>query len=55
MRRRFLKLMGFDGIEFKSSLCSEGINLAIFNPKKFKSLEVEVYDVTDIKLESKKL
>jgi hypothetical protein len=47
--------MGFDGIEFKSSLYSEGVNVAIFNPDKFKCLEVEVYDITDIKLESEKL
>lgn len=47
--------MGFDGIEFKSSLYSEGINVAIFNPDKFKCLDVGVYDITDIKLDSEKL
>lgn len=50
-----IKSIGFDGIEFKSSLYSEGVNVAIFNPEKFKCLEVEVYDITDIKLESEKL
>jgi hypothetical protein len=50
-----IKSMGFDGIEFKSSLYSEGINVAIFNPDKFKCLEVGVYDITDIKLDSEKL
>lgn len=50
-----IKSMGFDGIEFKSSLYSEGVNVAIFNPDKFKCLEVEIYDITDIKLESEKL
>lgn len=50
-----IKSMGFDGIEFKSSLYSEGVNLAIFNPEKFKCLEVDVYDITDIKLEFDKL
>lgn len=50
-----IKSMGFDGIEFKSSLYSEGVNLAIFNPDKFECLEVGVYDITDIKLDSEKL
>ncbi len=50
-----IKSMGFDGIEFKSSLYSEGTNIAVFNPKKFKCLEVEVHDITNIKLDSKKL
>ncbi|MDP8101025.1 RES domain-containing protein [Phocoenobacter atlanticus] len=50
-----IKSMGFDGIEFKSSLYSEGTNLAIFNPEKFKCLEVKVYDITNIKLDFKEL
>uniref|UniRef100_UPI00404A4E86 RES family NAD+ phosphorylase n=2 Tax=Flavobacterium sp. TaxID=239 RepID=UPI00404A4E86 len=50
-----IKSMGFDGIEFKSSLHSEGINIAIFNPEKFKCLDVKVYDITNIKLEFEKL
>ena len=50
-----IKSMGFDGIEFKSSLYAQGINVAVFNPDKFKCLEVAVYDITDIKLDSEKL
>lgn len=50
-----IKSMGFDGIEFKSSLYSDGVNIAIFNPEKFKCLDVAVYDITDIKLDSEKL
>lgn len=46
-----IKSMGFDGIEFKSSLYSDGVNIAIFNPEKFKCLEVKVYDIKDIKLD----
>ncbi|MBK7795335.1 MAG: RES domain-containing protein [Saprospiraceae bacterium] len=46
-----IKSMGFDGIEFKSSLYQNGVNLAIFNPHKFKGLEVSVYDIENIKLE----
>lgn len=46
-----IKSMGFDGIEFRSSLCQNGVNLAIFNPSKFKGLEVNVYDIAHIKLD----
>jgi hypothetical protein len=46
-----IKSMGFDGIEFKSSLYQNGVNLAIFNPHKFKGLEVSVYDIENIKLD----
>lgn len=50
-----IKSMGFDGIEFRSSLYSEGYNLAIFYPEKFKCIEVNVYDIDKIKLEYTKL
>ncbi len=46
-----IKSMGFDGIEFKSSLYQNGVNLAIFSPHKFKGLEVRVYDIENIKLD----
>lgn len=46
-----IKSMGFDGIEFKSSLYQNGVNLAIFNTHKFKSLDVSVYDIENIKLD----
>ncbi|MGJ1367894.1 RES family NAD+ phosphorylase [Sphingobacterium spiritivorum] len=45
-----IKSMGFDGIEFKSSLYSEGVNIAIFNPEKFKCIDVNVYDIDNIEL-----
>lgn len=50
-----IKSMGFDGIEFKSSLYNEGYNLAIFYPDKFKCIDVDVYDIDSIKLEYTKL
>ena len=50
-----IKSMGFDGIEFRSSLYSEGYNVAIFYPEKFKCIEVNVYDIENIKLEYTKL
>ena len=46
-----IKSMGFDGIEFKSSLYQKGVNLAIFNPHKFKGIDVSVYDIENIKLD----
>lgn len=45
-----IKSMGYDGIEFRSSLNPEGYNLAIFNPDKFICTNVKVYDVDEIKL-----
>ncbi len=50
-----IKSMGFDGIEFKSSLYSEGYNVAIFYPDKFKCLDVNVYNIDKIHLEYNKL
>lgn len=45
--------MGYDGIEFRSSLNPEGYNLAIFNPNKFVCTNVEVYDIKKIELDFK--
>lgn len=50
-----IKSMGFDGIEFTSSLYAEGVNLAIFNPEKFSCLSVDVYEVVDLKLDYNKV
>lgn len=50
-----IKSMGFDGIEFKSSLYSDGYNLAVFYPQKFKCLDVNMYDIDNIKLDYTKL
>ncbi|MEJ5053581.1 RES family NAD+ phosphorylase [Sphingobacterium sp. MYb382] len=50
-----IKSMDIDGIEFRSSLYSDGYNLAIFNPEKFKVLDVTVYDVSRIDVEFEKV
>lgn len=50
-----IKSMGFDGIEFKSSLHPEGYNIAIFYPNRFKCLDVNVYDIDNISIDYKKL
>ncbi|HOE39067.1 MAG TPA: RES family NAD+ phosphorylase [Bacteroidales bacterium] len=49
-----IKSMGFDGIEFKSSLNQKGLNVVIFNPEKFKCTDVSVYEITNINLDFKK-
>jgi len=46
----FIKSIGFDGVEFQSSLRKEGYNLAIFNPEKFECLGVKKYEISDINL-----
>ena len=45
-----IKSMGYDGIEFESSLNKKGLNLVIFNPEKFSCIEVKLYDIENIKL-----
>lgn len=40
-----IKSMGFDGIEYRSSLYSGGYNIAIFNPEKFICVETKVYEI----------
>lgn len=46
-----IKSMGFDGIEYKSSLYSKGYSIAIFNPEKLECEETHVYDIQNIELE----
>ncbi len=47
----FIKSLGYDGIEFKSSQNPKGYNLAIFNPSKLKCIETKVYEIEDINFE----
>lgn len=49
----FIKSLGFDGVEFQSSLYSDGYNLAIFNTDKFECVNVKVCDIEDIELKHK--
>lgn len=51
----FIKSMGYDGVEFQSSLYSGGYNLAIFNPEKFECISVKVCDIENIELKHKVL
>jgi len=46
----YIKALGFDGVEYQSSLDTEGHNIAIFNPEKFECINTRTYDITSIKL-----
>jgi hypothetical protein len=44
----FIKSIGFDGLEFKSTLHTNGSNLAIFNPQKFECLKVTKFNIIEM-------
>lgn len=46
----FIKSLGFDGVEYQSSLNSDGYNIAIFNSEKLECFKTNVYEIKDIKL-----
>lgn len=50
-----IKSMGFDGIEYQSSLYANGYNVALFYPNKFKCIDVKVYDINSIELDYKEV
>ena len=47
----FIKSIGFDGVEYQSSLYSDGYNLAIFTPEKFECLDTKIYEIKKLNLE----
>ncbi|MFD1615338.1 RES family NAD+ phosphorylase [Gelatiniphilus marinus] len=49
----YIKSLGFDGVEYQSSLYSSGYNLAIFNPKKLECIQTEVYEIEGMDLHHK--
>ncbi|OCK43029.1 hypothetical protein BA195_09050 [Tenacibaculum soleae] len=49
----YIKSLGFDGVEYQSSLYSEGYNLAIFNPEKLDCIETEVFEIEGMDLHHK--
>jgi hypothetical protein len=51
----FIKSIGYDGVEYQSSLYSEGYNLAIFNVEKFECINVELHEISEIKFIHNKL
>ncbi|MDQ3109487.1 MAG: RES family NAD+ phosphorylase [Bacteroidota bacterium] len=49
----FIKSMGFDGVEYRSSLNPRGFNLAIFNPQKIECIKASVHEIHGINYEYK--
>lgn len=47
----FIKSIGFDGVEYQSSLYKKGYNLAIFQYEKLECVNVELHEVTEIDLD----
>lgn len=55
----YVKSLGYDGICYKSTLHSDGLNYAIFDPKKLKCIDVKLikvdnlkYDITEVNTEA---
>jgi hypothetical protein len=44
----YIKYLGYDGVEYKSSLYSEGFNFAVFNPQKLNCIKVYIKEITEI-------
>lgn len=51
----FIKSLGFDGVEYQSSLYSSGYNLAIFNPEKLNCRTTQVYEIENIEFYHKEI
>lgn len=51
----FIKSIGYDGVEFQSSLHPKGYNLAIFNPETFACIRTNIYEIESIELNHRKM
>lgn len=51
----FIKSLGFDGVEYQSSLYKDGYNLAIFNPEKLECIATKVYEIENIELKHQEI
>lgn len=51
----YIRSKGFDGIEYISTLCSDGINLAVFDKEKLRCVKVSVYDIHNIEYNYEKI
>ncbi|WP_040550745.1 RES family NAD+ phosphorylase [Pyramidobacter piscolens] len=51
----YIRSRGYDGIEYISTMCKNGANLAVFNPSLFKCTGTSVYDVKSISYSYTKL
>ncbi len=41
----YIKSIGFDGIQYKSTMCSDGINVAVFDENKLSCVETYDFDI----------
>ena len=51
----FIKSLGYDGVEYRSALYSEGYNIAVFHPEKLKCISKSVHEITSINYKSNKI
>lgn len=51
----YIKHMGYDGVEFGSSLHDGGINIVFFDDTKLECVRVKIYEVTKIDIESREV
>ncbi len=51
----YIKHLGYDGVEYGSSLHEEGVNLVFFNDNKLKCMETDVYEISKIDIKHRKL
>lgn len=49
----YIKSIGFDGIQYKSTMCTDGINLAVFDENKFSCVETYDFDINSINYDYK--
>ncbi len=45
----------FAGVEYDSTLCQDGYNIAIFNPSLFRGISTEVHKINSLKYETAEL
>jgi hypothetical protein len=50
----FIKSIGFDGVEFRSSLNPDGYNLAMFNDEAFECIRTTLHEVKTVKFTSER-
>lgn len=51
----YIKHLGYDGVEFGSSLHDGGINLVFFDDKKLNCIKTSVYEISKIDIKSKEI
>ncbi|MGM5470478.1 RES domain-containing protein [Flavobacteriaceae bacterium LMO-SS05] len=51
----YIKHLGYDGVEFGSSLHEKGINIVFFDDVKLECISVKIYEVTKIEIESREV